>query len=240
MKRIYSIVLCVLMVLALFGCGHKEPEIKGVIAIDPGHQGKLNLEQEPIGPGAKETKAKVTAGATGVSSGSTEAELVLAIGLKLQKALEEAGYEVVMTRTSQDVDLSNKDRAEIANEAEADAFIRLHLNSVNDQSVRGALTVAPSKKNPYLDEDTITESRSLSKIILKEFCKETKLRNRGVTYSDTMSGINWCEVPVCIIEMGFLSNPDEDKLLNKEDFQDQCVVGMVKGIDRYMASKEND
>ena len=240
MKKVIYGLLCSLLILSLCGCGHKETKSKGIIAIDPGHQGKLNLEQEPIGPGAKETKAKVTAGATGVASGSTEAELVLAIGLKLQEALLQEGYEVVMTRTSQDVDLSNKDRAEIANEAEADVFIRLHLNSISDKSARGALTIAPSKNNRYLDEDTMLASIALSKIILKDFCKATGIRNRGVTYSNSMSGINWCEVPVCIIEMGFLSNPEEDELFNDDVFQDKCVDGMVKGINDYMASRGSE
>ena len=161
MKKILQYLLCVLLIVILAGCGHKAPKSKGIIAIDPGHQGHLNTATEPIGPGAKEKKAKVTAGATGVSTDNTEAEVVLEIGLKLRDALEEEGYEVVMTRESQDVDLSNKERAEIANEAQADAFIRLHLNSVSDRSVRGALCVVPTKKNPYLDKTIIKESASL-------------------------------------------------------------------------------
>lgn len=208
---------------------------KNVIVIDPGHQTRGNSSKEPIGPGASETKAKVTGGATGVSTGQTEYNLNLKVALKLRDALEEKGYTVIMTRTTNDVDMSNSERAKIANEAGAAAFIRIHANSVDSSSVKGVLTMCQTSSNPY-NGDLASESYKLSKAVLDNFVDATGAVNKGVTRTDTMSGINWCTVPTTIVEMGFLSNPEEDELMATEEYQDKMVAGMVNGIIEYLGN----
>lgn len=203
-----------------------------VIVIDAGHQSHGNSSQEPIGPGASETKAKVSSGTSGIVTGVPEYEVNLQIAQKLNTELSLRGYSVTMARNSNDVDISNAERAEIANSLNADAFLRIHCNGDNNQSVRGTLAMCQTAANPYCGQ-FYEKSRRLSDCILSEICKNTGSQNRGVIEIDTMSGINWCQVPVTIIETGFMTNPDEDKLLNDESYQMKIVKGIADGLDIY-------
>ena len=117
---------------------------KKTIVIDPGHQTRGDSTKEPIGPGATETKAKVTTGATGISTKQKESELALKVALLLEKALKEEGYNVIMTRTTNNVNISNKERAMIANNADADAFLRIHADSYSDSNVNRNINIMPN------------------------------------------------------------------------------------------------
>ena len=203
------------------------------VAINAGHQRRGNSEKEPIGPGSSTYKAKVASGTCGVATGINEYELNLAVSLKVRDILEERGYDVYMIRETHDVNISNSERAKLAAQNGSDILVRVHANGDSNQSVYGALTMAPSSRNTYLSGDVISKSQKLSQKMIAAFCKDTGAKNRDVIYTDSMSGINWSTIPVTIIELGFMSNPSEDRLMATEDYRNKMAQGIADGIDAY-------
>ena len=204
-----------------------------LVAIDAGHQAQGNYDTEPIGPGANEQKIKVSSGTCGSTTGIPEYELTLQLSLKLQAELEARGYDVVMTRTTHDVDISNIERANVANDAAADAFIRVHANGSEDPSVSGALTICQTPGNPY-NGDLYDACHRLSSLVLDELVAAAGCRKGYVWETDTMCGINWCRIPVTIVEVGYMTNPEEDVLLSTDEYQDKVVEGIANGIDAFL------
>jgi N-acetylmuramoyl-L-alanine amidase len=200
------------------------------ICIDPGHQQIHNSDLEPIAPNSSIKKEKCSIGAKGIKTGIPEDVLNLEIALKLKKKLESYGVIVSMTRETNNVNISNKERAEIGNKSEI--MIRLHADDAANAKMTGISILVPGPKF-INDKLLISESKKFASIIIKSMVNLTGAKNNGLTERNDLTGFNWSKVPVILIEMGFLTNEREDILLNTSDYQDKIVNGIIDGLVIY-------
>ena len=207
-----------------------------IVCIDPGHETTQITDMEPIAPGSAEMKQGVTSGTEGVASGKTEYQVNLEVSLLLRDLLEARGYKVVMTRTENDVRLSNVDRAKIATEANADVFIRIHCNGLENPDINGTLCYGPTENNPYLSPEVIAGSRRLCQLLRDSQCAVTGQKALDNLFEDNMTGINWATMPVAIVEMGFMTNAQEDLFMASADGQQEIATGLANGVDAFFAA----
>lgn len=212
-----------------------EPPLLGaVIGIDPGHQYIYDPAPEPIAPGDSRTKQKVAGGARGTRTGAMEYEINLAVGLLLRNQLEALGATVHMTRTTDDVNISNRERAEFFNEHEVALGIRLHCNRSDRESARGAFMLIPSEYRT----DHFEACRQAADCIIRAYCDTTDIPmcyedRGGITTRGDQTGFNWCTRPIVGIEMGYLTNEEDELLLSDPDFQQTMAQGICEGIVRW-------
>lgn len=207
-----------------------------VVVIDPGHQRRGNNSQEPIGPGASETKPKVSSGTSGVATGVPEGQVTLSVGLKLRDALKARGVKVIMTRTSQDVDISNVERTQIANQAHADLYIRIHADGSDSSSTRGIHVLYPASIPGWTD-DVATASRRAAELAQAALVAATGAPDRGLDARKDMTGFNWSDVPVILPEIGFMTNSQEDRLLNDDAYQDKIADALAEATLRFLEER---
>jgi N-acetylmuramoyl-L-alanine amidase len=200
-----------------------------VVVIDPGHQAQANLDLEPIGPGSSQQKAKVSSGTAGVVTGIPESRFNLTVGLKLRDSLAAHGITVVMTRTTQNVDISNIERAQIANQAGADLFVRIHADGNSNSAVNGIHVLYPASIAGWTD-DIAAESKRAAVLAQNALIAATGATDRGIDARSDMTGFNWSDVPVIIPELGFMTNPTEDRLLATSAYQDKLVSALTQAI----------
>ncbi|PFD91346.1 N-acetylmuramoyl-L-alanine amidase [Bacillus anthracis] len=213
-----------------------EKQGKFLVVIDPGHQQKANLNLEPIGPGAATQKYKVTDGTTGVVTKKREAVLVLEMAFVLKEKLEAKGMQVVMTRTSQDVDISNKERATFANDHKANLFLRLHADGSENPNQSGFAVLTPAEGSPYTKE-IYAESLQISQTIVNKMRENQQVKVNGIKFRDDLSGFNWSKVPGVLLELGFMSNHEEDKKLSDPQYVNSLLQSVADSVEEYRKSK---
>ena len=172
------------------------------------------------------------------SRGTTEAETNLKIALKLQNLLEQSGSSVILTRSDENgiYDIDSKtlrqkkisdihNRVKIGNESSADIFVSIHLNKIPQQQYDGWQTFynANSVEGQKL---AVSIQNNLNDAIQKE-------NNRVAKSIENIYIVKHVEIPITIVECGFLSNPEEEKLLLDDEYQNKLAWGIYNGIIDY-------
>jgi N-acetylmuramoyl-L-alanine amidase len=205
-----------------------------VVVIDPGHDLRANPETEPIGPGSSTRKIKDGGGTRGVVSGLAESELNLRVARRLRPLLERAGIRVLMTRTrNAGPSMGNIARARIANEARAALFLRIHADGSADPSSRGTHTLYPALRRGWTD-DVYAASERAAVTVQRELVGALGFPDRGVHTRSDFTGFNWADVPVILVEMGFMTNRTDDRLLATTAYQQRAALGLCRGTLRFL------
>lgn len=205
-----------------------------VVVLDPGHDLRANPVTEPIGPGSATRKIKDGGGTRGAVSGTTEAELNLAVSLRLRTLLRRAGVTVVMTRTrTAGASVGNVVRARIANEAGAALFLRIHADGSPSPAARGTHTLYPALRTGWTD-DVYAASRRAAEVIQAELLRTLGFPDRGLQERADFTGFNWADVPVIMVELGFMTNPTEDRLLATGAVRQRAAAGLCRGTLRFL------
>lgn len=173
-----------------------------------------------------------------VAHGTTEAESNLKIALKVQNLLEQSGAVVILTRSDENAiyDLDSKtlkqkkisdihNRVKIGNESSADIFVSIHLNKIPQTEYWGWQTF-------YKQESE--EGKKLATSIQNNLNESIQKENKRVPLKiDNVYIIKHVEIPTTIVECGFLSNTEEEKLLLTDEYQNKLAWGIYTGIMDY-------
>ena len=207
-----------------------------IIAIDPGQQKSQMTEEEPVGPGASSTTAKMSYGATSTTTGKREYEWSLEFAKRLEAELIARGYEVVLTREEHDVKISNAERAQFVNASGAEIYLSLQADAASNKDAKGIYTQIPSPSNPFV-ANLYNDCKRLAKEIQNNLIAETGTKDRGVQENDKVAAINYSEIPVAVLQLGFMSNVEEDTNLWSAEYQDKMIKAICDGIDTYFTGQ---
>ena len=207
------------------------------VLLDAGHGCSGNYV-EPKYKGASDSEVTYensSTGTTGVVTKKREGDLTLEIALKLQKKLQNLGADVLMIRTKKTTPMSLVQRAEYGNKHKVDLAFRIHADGLDDQSVNGASTLYPSAE--HINNKIAEKSKNIASIIQKEYIKSTGLADRGTVERNDLVGFNFTTVPCVLLELGFMTNPEEDKKMSDKEFQKKMVDGITNGMIAYYTDK---
>lgn len=180
---------------------------------------------------AEENLIVLDAGHGGLDGGAVSAgeeiiekDIVLKITSMVAEKLKQKGFNVYNLR-QEDVFLGLRERTDIANHLGADSVISIHINSFDDTSVNGTLTMYKT-------------SVDLARSIQKNLVSSLMSTDMGLVQMMDRAILNGAEMDSVIVEMGFLTNPIEAEKLNSEEYQEKAASGIADGIEEYYRNKE--
>jgi N-acetylmuramoyl-L-alanine amidase len=200
-----------------------------LVCLDPGHGTApvIGRQVEPIGPGSAQLKIKDPGGASG------EAPVALAIARRTRALLRARGYRVAMTRDGTGYRGGNRERARFCNARGAALMIRIHADGSSDPSVHGISTLVPALRRGWTN-DVYGASGRAGRLLQDELVAATGARNLGVVERADLTGFNWADVPVVLVETGFMSNPREAGLLRSAGYQQKVARALAGGAQRFL------
>jgi len=203
-----------------------------LVCIDPGHgtDAHVAAQQEPIGPGSHTLKIKDGGGAPG------EAAVVLAIARRARTDLLARGYRVAMTRNAAGYRGGNIARARFCNAHGAALMLRIHADGSSDPAAHGARTFAPALHRGWTD-NVYEPSLRAARLAQRELVRATGARDLGVQKRSDLTGFNWADVPVVLVETGYMTNPAEGRLLRSAAYQARVARGLAAGVQAFLAGR---
>ena len=200
------------------------------IVIDPGHSSTGTSGNEPVSPNSSTTKLKDGLGATGSYTNIPEHKTNMSVALLVKKELTSKGYNVILTKQDVAESKSNIERADVGNKNNADLVVRIHADSAENSSISGASMHVPAN-NEYTSS-FYKISKSYGTKILNTYVDEIGIKNRWVIERNDLTGFNWSKVPVVLIEMGFLSNKEDDNFVSNTANHPKIAKAISDGIDK--------
>ncbi len=200
-----------------------------VVCLDPGHgtAPAAAARLEPIGPGSRTLKIADGGGAPG------EAAVALAIAERTRAELARRGYRVVMTRTGPGYRGGNVERARFCNASGAALMLRIHADGSTDPSLHGVSTLAPALRRGWTD-DVHARSLRAARLVQRALVRATGAADRGVVLRSDLTGFNWANVPVILVETGFLSNAAERRRLRDPAYELRVARGLARGVAAFV------
>jgi N-acetylmuramoyl-L-alanine amidase len=212
------------------------PAAAPLVCLDPGHgtPPAIGRQLEPIGPGSRELKIKDGGGAPG------EAPVALAIARRARRLLLARGYRVAMTRTGPTIHLGdgngNIARARFCNRRHAALMVRIHADGSADRALHGVSSLVPAWHRGWTD-DIYARSVRAGRALQAAVAGATGAANRGIVQRSDLTGFNWADVPVVLVETGFLSNATEARRLKTPSYQQRVAVGLTRGVSAFLAAR---
>ena len=170
-------------------------------------------------------------GTQGVSTNIPEYELTLSASKILKSYLEQMGFKVIMTRETNDVNITNSERATFANENNADLVIRIHADGSEDQSVSGASLHIPAQNGQYTSK-IYPKSNECAEIMMASM-RQAGFKVNNIYQRSDLTGFNWSEVPAVLVEMGYMSNPEEDQKMSQTSYQEKMMKSIAEATQKY-------